>query len=150
MSALRTPVTSNSNFCVNDSLFKITLCNFFQVFSVRVRDKGPDYRGFVQLLTESDPLSAGISELEDGTLISPNAALCFVDTCQRSFDASVLKCHVSYYSLCVFIKFDVLNIKLNCYVCFRKRILLYLLFNLSHANTLMLPSDVLLKLSHCF
>ncbi|XP_026293918.1 uncharacterized protein C2orf42 homolog isoform X2 [Frankliniella occidentalis] len=64
-----------------------------QVFSVRVRDKGPDYRGFVQLLTESDPLSTGGLEAEDGTLISPNAALCFVDTCQRSFDASVLKCH---------------------------------------------------------
>lgn len=64
-----------------------------QVFSVRVRDKGPDYRGFVQLLTEADPLSGGSLEAEDGALMSPNAALCFVDTCQRSFDASVLKCH---------------------------------------------------------
>lgn len=62
---------------------------------MRVRDKGPDYRGFVQLLTEADPLSGGSLEAEDGGLMSPNAALCFVDTCQRSFDASVLKCHVS-------------------------------------------------------
>ncbi|KAJ1525258.1 hypothetical protein ONE63_010082 [Megalurothrips usitatus] len=64
-----------------------------QIFSVRVRDKGPDYRGFVQLLTEPDPLSAASLETEDGTITGPNAALCFVDTCQRSFDASVLKCH---------------------------------------------------------
>lgn len=69
-----------------------TGCNT-QVFSVRVRDKGPDYRGFVQLLTERDLLSGGTLDTGEGTLVSPNAALCFVDTCQRSFDASVLKCH---------------------------------------------------------
>ena len=61
-----------------------------QVFSVRVRDKGPDYRGFVQLLTEADPLTAGVSTPDEDL---PNAALCFVDTCQHAFDASVLKCH---------------------------------------------------------
>ncbi|XP_046816774.1 uncharacterized protein C2orf42 homolog isoform X4 [Vespa velutina] len=59
-----------------------------QVFSVRVRDKGPDYRGFVQL-----PLINATISNEITTLISQTTALCFVDTCERSFDTSVLKCH---------------------------------------------------------
>ena len=67
--------------------------NFSQVFSVRVRDKGPDYRGFVQLpviqASDADALDS------EAALITQTSALCFVDTCQRSFDASVLKCHVS-------------------------------------------------------
>lgn len=63
-----------------------------QVFSVRVRDKGPDYRGFVQLPVHqasdsTDPLDS------EAALITQTSALCFVDTCQRSFDASILKCH---------------------------------------------------------
>ncbi|XP_012174506.3 uncharacterized protein C2orf42 isoform X1 [Bombus affinis] len=59
-----------------------------QVFSVRVRDKGPDYRGFVQL-----PLINATISNEMITLISQSTALCFVDSCERSFDTSVLKCH---------------------------------------------------------
>jgi hypothetical protein len=62
-----------------------------QVFSVRVRDKGPDYRGFVQLpvvqASDADVLDS------EAALITQTSALCFVDTCQRSFDASILKCH---------------------------------------------------------
>ncbi|XP_029678834.1 uncharacterized protein C2orf42 homolog isoform X2 [Formica exsecta] len=61
-----------------------------QVFSVRIRDKGPDYRGFVQL-----PL---INTNDITTLISQTTALCFVDSCERSFDTSVLKCHEKDYS----------------------------------------------------
>ncbi|KAL6434916.1 hypothetical protein ACFW04_005228 [Cataglyphis niger] len=61
-----------------------------QVFSVRIRDKGPDYRGFVQL-----PL---INANDITTLISQTTALCFVDSCERSFDTSVLKCHEKDYS----------------------------------------------------
>ncbi|XP_069698610.1 uncharacterized protein C2orf42 [Periplaneta americana] len=63
-----------------------------QVFSVRVRDKGPDYRGFVQLpvIQSSDTADSLDSE---AALITQTSALCFVDTCQRSFDASILKCH---------------------------------------------------------
>jgi len=59
-----------------------------------VRDKGPDYRGFVQLpvIQTSDSTDALDSE---AALITQTSALCFVDTCQRSFDASILKCHVS-------------------------------------------------------
>jgi len=33
----------------------------------------------------------------EAALITQTSALCFVDTCQRSFDASILKCHVSMY-----------------------------------------------------
>ena len=65
-----------------------------QVFSVRVRDKGPDYRGFVQL-----PLINATISNEMTTLISQSTALCFVDSCERSFDTSVLKCHVSFIKL---------------------------------------------------
>ncbi|EFN63322.1 Uncharacterized protein C2orf42-like protein [Camponotus floridanus] len=61
-----------------------------QVFSVRIRDKGPDYRGFVQL-----PL---INANDITTLISQSTALCFVDSCERSFDTSVLKCHEKNFS----------------------------------------------------
>ncbi|VEN58809.1 unnamed protein product [Callosobruchus maculatus] len=55
-----------------------------QVYSVRVRDMGPDYRGFVQL-----PI---LQSQEDKNILS-KVALCFVDSCQNSFDNSILKCH---------------------------------------------------------
>lgn len=57
-----------------------------QVYSVRVRDMGPDYRGFVQL-----PLLQTHSD-KDPNIFS-EVALCFVDSCQNSFDNSILKCH---------------------------------------------------------
>ncbi|KAL6254373.1 hypothetical protein P5V15_014420 [Pogonomyrmex californicus] len=63
-----------------------------QVFSVRVKDKGPDYRGFVQLPMINSTISNDIT-----TLIS-QTALCFVDSCERSFHTSVLKCHEKDYS----------------------------------------------------
>ncbi|KAL0275894.1 UNVERIFIED_CONTAM: hypothetical protein PYX00_003614 [Menopon gallinae] len=60
-----------------------------RVYSVRVRDKGPDYRGFVQL-----PIiqPSGIN-LDEGTLMSNSTALCFVEPCQRNFNNSLLQCH---------------------------------------------------------
>nr|CAD7574002.1 unnamed protein product [Timema californicum] len=61
-----------------------------QVFSVRVRDKGPDYRGFVQLPVVQ---MSGDHMDSEAALITHTSALCFVDTCQRSFDATILKCH---------------------------------------------------------
>ncbi|XP_050461877.1 uncharacterized protein C2orf42 homolog isoform X2 [Cataglyphis hispanica] len=69
---------------------KLITGSLAQVFSVRIRDKGPDYRGFVQL-----PL---INANDITTLISQTTALCFVDSCERSFDTSVLKCHEKDYS----------------------------------------------------
>lgn len=49
-------------------------------FQVRVRDRGPEHRGFVQLPEQTT---------------FPQIALCFVDSCQRLFDVSILKCHES-------------------------------------------------------
>ncbi|KAK9502065.1 hypothetical protein O3M35_012668 [Rhynocoris fuscipes] len=58
-----------------------------QVFSVRVRDTGPDYRGFVQL-----PVSNSNSNDND-YLNEEMSALCFVESCQRLFNTNLLKCH---------------------------------------------------------
>ncbi|KAF7991527.1 hypothetical protein HCN44_008898 [Aphidius gifuensis] len=55
-----------------------------QIYSVRVRDKGPDYRGFVQL-----PLINGTYQNND----TNSATLCFVDGCEYDFDMSVLQYH---------------------------------------------------------
>lgn len=55
-----------------------------KVYSVRVRDRGPEHRGFVQL-----PQTDGSKDQNT----FPQIALCFVDTCQRLFDVSILKCH---------------------------------------------------------
>ncbi|XP_058803645.1 uncharacterized protein C2orf42 isoform X2 [Phymastichus coffea] len=59
-----------------------------QVFSVRVRDKGPDHRGFVQLSL------VNISANNDSNISVPQStALCFVDNCEKSFNNRVLQCH---------------------------------------------------------
>jgi len=54
-----------------------------QIFSVRLRDKGPDYRGFVQLPTVEglDPHEALEGE---AALLVQSASQCFVDSCSRS------------------------------------------------------------------
>lgn len=57
-----------------------------QIFSVRARDKDPDYRGFVQL-----PLING----EIMNVAALSSSLCFIDGCERRFDANVLECHVN-------------------------------------------------------
>ncbi|XP_039310149.1 uncharacterized protein C2orf42 isoform X5 [Solenopsis invicta] len=67
-----------------------------QVYSVRVKDKGPDYRGFVQLPLINTTIS------NDITMLISQTALCFVDSCERSFHTSVLKCHEKGYSNTVF------------------------------------------------
>lgn len=54
-----------------------------ELYSVRVRDKGPDHRGFVQL---PYGIPSHINLLTDN-------AICFVDSCQRLFDDSILRCH---------------------------------------------------------
>lgn len=64
-----------------------------QVFSVRVRDKGPDHRGFVQLPLINNSVSNDMT-----AFLSQSTALCLVDGCERSFDSSVLKCHEQDYS----------------------------------------------------
>lgn len=57
-----------------------------QLYSVRVKDMGPDSRGFVQLPLLQSPTK------DDSNMFS-EVALCFVDSCQNSFDNSILKCH---------------------------------------------------------
>ncbi|KAG5899286.1 hypothetical protein JTB14_012287 [Gonioctena quinquepunctata] len=56
-----------------------------QLYSVRVKDMGPDYRGFVQL-----PVLQSHSEAAN---VCSEVALCFVESCQNSFDNSILRCH---------------------------------------------------------
>lgn len=63
---------------------KLDTGTFTKVYSVRVRDKGPECRGFVQL------------PLDEGSDIIQNSALCFVDHCQGNFKTRVLQCHVSF------------------------------------------------------
>lgn len=57
-----------------------------QIYSVRVRDMGPNSRGFVQLPLIQSPT-------EDVPCVFSEVAICFVDSCQNSFDNSILKCH---------------------------------------------------------
>ncbi|XP_073970212.1 uncharacterized protein C2orf42 homolog isoform X2 [Rhodnius prolixus] len=58
-----------------------------QIFSVRVRDKGPDYRGFVQL----PAVQPSLGENETAYLLQ--MSVCFVESCQRLFNTNILKCH---------------------------------------------------------
>lgn len=98
-----------------------------QVFSVRVKDKGPDYRGFVQLPVINSTISNDIT-----TLISQTTALCFVDSCERSFHTSVLKCHVNIlYKTCILIYFCS-YIFIYFYNCiFRKKVIQILCLHVS-------------------
>lgn len=68
---------------------KLVTGNSTQIYSVRVHDKGPDYRGFVQLPFMQSKI---LSQDTDNFVLS-ETALCFVDSCQRLFDTSILKCH---------------------------------------------------------
>ncbi|KAJ3643377.1 hypothetical protein Zmor_026091 [Zophobas morio] len=90
-----------------------------QVYSVRVRDRGPDHRGFVQL-----PLLP--SHEQDKSVLSENA-LCFVDSCQRLFDDSILKCHELEQNntslLCVHIDSAIKSQNMATPVEFKKEIL---------------------------
>ena len=53
-----------------------------QVYSVRLRDRGPDYRGFVQLPIVQD-LDGNPAETVDVEVYS-SAARCYVDSCSRN------------------------------------------------------------------
>lgn len=61
---------------------KIITGSTVQVFSVRLRDRGPDYRGFVQLPLVQD-LDGNPAEIVDPAILS-QAARCYVDSCTRS------------------------------------------------------------------
>lgn len=74
---------------VNLEAIKLVTATARKVYSVRVRDRGPYCRGFVQL-----PLVQSTIESVEQNVLS-QMALCFVDSCQRLFDISILKCHES-------------------------------------------------------
>lgn len=58
-----------------------------QVFSVRLRDRGPDYRGFVQLPFVQDIDGNPASEVSPSVL--SQASRCYVDSCSRTTQISL-------------------------------------------------------------
>ncbi|XP_041370931.1 uncharacterized protein C2orf42-like isoform X2 [Gigantopelta aegis] len=60
---------------------KIITGSTVQVFSVRLRDRGPDYRGFVQLPLVQD-MDGNPATVVDPSVLA-QAARCYVDTCSR-------------------------------------------------------------------
>ena len=62
---------------------KVITGSTVQVFSVRLRDRGPDYRGFVQLPLVQD-LEGNPADNVDPAVLG-QAARCYVDSCSRSF-----------------------------------------------------------------
>ena len=76
---------------------KIITGSTLQVFSVRLRDRGPDYRGFVQLPLVQD-LDGNPAEVVDPQVLAP-AARCYVENCARN---SQLACpHVNAAIECI-------------------------------------------------
>lgn len=61
---------------------KIITGSTVQVFSVRLRDRGPDYRGFVQLPLVQD-LDGNPAPIVDTNVLA-SAACCYVESCSRS------------------------------------------------------------------
>ncbi|KAL4232424.1 hypothetical protein ACF0H5_009991 [Mactra antiquata] len=61
---------------------KIVTGSTVQVFSVRLRDRGPDYRGFVQLPLVQD-IDGNPAPVVDVSILA-SAARCYVDSCSRS------------------------------------------------------------------
>ena len=66
---------------------KIITGSTVQVFSVRLRDRGPDYRGFVQLPLVQD-LDGNPAENVDPEVLA-QAARCYVDACSRNSNVAV-------------------------------------------------------------
>lgn len=60
---------------------KIITGSTVQVFSIRLRDRGPDYRGFVQLPMVQD-MDGNPAENVDPSILA-QAARCYVDSCNR-------------------------------------------------------------------
>lgn len=61
------------------------------IFSVRLREKGPDYRGFVQLAT-LDGLSVGENSDGQTAVIVQSQSQCFVESCVRGGEEGSLTC----------------------------------------------------------
>lgn len=78
--------TSEEKSTLNLDAVKLLTNTEKQVYSVKICDMGPEYRGFVQL-----PVLQSCTEKD--TSAYSEVAICFVDSCQNSFDNSILKCH---------------------------------------------------------
>ena len=61
---------------------KIITGSSIKVYSVRLRDRGPDYRGFVQLPLVQDEQGNFTNSCDPEILAS--ASRCYVDTCSRN------------------------------------------------------------------
>uniref|UniRef100_T1JIW7 SWIM-type domain-containing protein n=1 Tax=Strigamia maritima TaxID=126957 RepID=T1JIW7_STRMM len=84
----------------NVEAVKIITGSTAQVYSVRVRDRGPDYRGFVQL-----PLIAGLDtspeQSVDSSLLTQTSARCFVESCHKANQQQKVACqHIKAASQC--------------------------------------------------
>ncbi|XP_063864561.1 uncharacterized protein C2orf42-like isoform X2 [Scylla paramamosain] len=76
-----------------------------QIYSVRVRDKGPDYRGFVQIpliqsVDGSGDIFIGAEPLGDPMLLLQMGARCYVESCQRKSQQPSLCSHIRAASQC--------------------------------------------------
>ncbi|XP_076044283.1 uncharacterized protein C2orf42 isoform X2 [Oratosquilla oratoria] len=96
-----------------------------QIYSVRVRDKGPDYRGFVQLpliqsMDGTGDMFVAQETLGDPLLLCPAGARCYVEPCQRNVEKLMVQqpsvcSHIRAASQCykeaqaLLIKHSVLN-----------------------------------------
>ena len=72
---------------------KIITGSSVQVYSVRLRDRGPDYRGFVQLPLVQD-LDGNPAEFVDGQVLA-QAARCYVEACGRNNNVPVNNPHTA-------------------------------------------------------
>ncbi|KAK7069619.1 hypothetical protein SK128_008038 [Halocaridina rubra] len=89
---------------------RITAGTDAQIYSVRVRNKGPDYRGFVQLpymqsMDGSGDIFIGPEPLTDPMILSQMGARCYVEPCQRKLEKilghnSALCTHIRAASQC--------------------------------------------------
>ncbi|KAF6209602.1 hypothetical protein GE061_015350 [Apolygus lucorum] len=99
-----------------------------RVYSVRMKDKGPDHRGFVQLPILQPDLTS-----DSDAYLSQVSALCFVESCQRLFNTNILKCHERQVLPAVSTCSHILS-AMRCYV---------------EASPLMIDYDILQSLNFC-
>lgn len=71
---------------VNADAVKIITGSSVQIYSVRLRDRGPDYRGFVQLPIVQD-MEGNPAEAVDMDVLA-GAARCYVEACPKNYAAS--------------------------------------------------------------
>ena len=81
---------------------KIITGSTFQLYSVRLRNRGPDYRAFVQLPYIQDVDGNPATVYDTSVLVA--ASLCFVDSCNRNGNAETNTVMKSGVDACVHIR----------------------------------------------